>query len=72
MKKIFKLLCLVPAMSSVCYGMDYEVEIQLKDGTSEHYAGNTADGKMPDYDFGHDPADIVQKDWTITSTFDNN
>lgn len=71
MKNIFKLLGLLTVTSTLCYAGDYqgyEVEIHLKDGTVERYAGSTSDGRMPDYNFGYDPREIVEKKWKIVES----
>jgi hypothetical protein len=72
MKNIFKFLCLLTLISPLCaYSQDYqgyEVEIHLQDGTVERYAGSTSDGRMPDYNFGYMPEEIVEKKWKIVES----
>ncbi|NGX45613.1 MAG: hypothetical protein K940chlam2_00769 [Chlamydiae bacterium] len=72
-KALFGLAAVTTACTSL-FGMGYQAEVTMKDGTVHTYEGSTSDGRYVDKNetFGHDKDEIESIERSITNYYDDN
>lgn len=73
MKKTFILLSVFAATFTSLFGMGYQADVTMTDGSTNTFYGDTHDGRFGDEGctFGYDRDQIDHIDWSISDYFDN-